>query len=165
MSTSYFVDALLLKKPTQMSLQRELSTAMSRQSQITHLPPPAHNHTPMLPGQPLACYPRRPSELFGGCCPLCIQTPGGHLICPSNAASNLSTMKHLLPTSSASALSSSSGFTPRLPLAINTVSRLPSRRDSPSPPEYSAVDTRRIRYMNLGNIGTVAHFEIWYYSF
>ncbi|GFR99897.1 GS homeobox 1 [Elysia marginata] len=168
MSRSFYVDSLIVKKPTTSRHQTSSTSSLRTQE---HIPALLASHTSLLPrehphqGHPhhqlthehlqrhhhsqiptpgIACYAaRHPADLLGAlCCPLCVHAPGSvphHTLAQAAAAAAQSLS--LASTSAAHRIAP--GLTPHPPPPAAHMVTPPQLTHTPSPPQLSMAGAHR----------------------
>ncbi|OWF48944.1 GS homeobox 1 [Mizuhopecten yessoensis] len=105
MSRSFYVDSLIVKKPTvtsPLSVSESIVTSHASNIHMSSGLHAVHRHPSHHPlhhqaDHALSCYPRHPADILSYCCPLCVHTPTSLIAEGSSAALPLT--KHDIITS------------------------------------------------------------------
>ncbi|KAL5012383.1 hypothetical protein ScPMuIL_010934 [Solemya velum] len=155
MSRSFYVDSLIVKRPSPIVSgdNTSLSQADLSPLPISHITSAPHHHHHPLPHipttTPIPCYPRHPPSMLSLCCPLCIHTPSALM---SDGPAAVPGLKQAVSTGSVlPSIATSLGMIQRRQLQLQTppVSVHHSALQS-SPTGIQTLDQRRIRYSNVG---------------
>lgn len=169
MSRSFYVDSLIVKRPSPIVSgdNTSLSQADLSPLPISHITSAPHHHHHPLPHipttTPIPCYPRHPPSMLSLCCPLCIHTPSALM---SDGPAAVPGLKQAVSTGSVlPSIATSLGMIQRRQLQLQTppVSVHHSALQS-SPTGIQTLDQRRIRYSNVGKFLLIFLFGIIFFT-